>query len=81
MVPVIYDKYDRLVRLARTLQEVRVAFILATTGLLWSLLIRYARYCFPSLVSLLMPYTVLLQPSQVTSPNAHIIHVAYYPYF
>ncbi|KAB5596208.1 Membrane-associating domain containing protein [Ceratobasidium theobromae] len=41
MVPVIYDKYDRLVRLARTLQEVRVAFILATTGLLWSLLISF----------------------------------------
>jgi uncharacterized membrane protein YqjE len=40
MVPVIYDKYDRLIRLARALQEIRVAFILATAGLIWSLLIR-----------------------------------------
>lgn len=41
LVPVIYDKYDRLIRLARALQEVRVSFILATSGLVWSLLIRY----------------------------------------
>ncbi|QRV75126.1 membrane-associating domain protein [Ceratobasidium sp. AG-Ba] len=41
MVPVVYDKYDRLVRLARALQEVRVMFILATTGLVWSLLISF----------------------------------------
>ncbi|KAF8733994.1 Membrane-associating domain, partial [Rhizoctonia solani] len=41
MVPVIYDKYDRLIRLARALQEVRVAFILATAGLIWSLLISF----------------------------------------
>lgn len=41
LVPVIYDKYDRLIRLARALQEVRVSFILATSGLVWSLLISF----------------------------------------
>ncbi|KAG9091744.1 hypothetical protein FS749_016315 [Ceratobasidium sp. UAMH 11750] len=40
-VPVVYDKWDRLVRLARALQEVRVMFILATAGLVWSLLISF----------------------------------------
>lgn len=41
LVPVIYDKYDRLIRLAQALQEVRVAFILASAGLLWSLLVSF----------------------------------------
>ncbi|KAG8690707.1 hypothetical protein FRC09_011876, partial [Ceratobasidium sp. 395] len=40
-VPVAYDRWDKLVRLARALQEVRVMFILATTGLVWSLLISF----------------------------------------
>jgi len=41
VVPVVYDKWDRCVRLARALQEVRVMFILATSGLVWSLLISF----------------------------------------
>ncbi|CAE6425653.1 unnamed protein product [Rhizoctonia solani] len=41
MVPVISDKYDKLIRLARTLREVRVAFILAGAGLFWSLLVSF----------------------------------------
>jgi hypothetical protein len=38
-VPVIYEKYDRLAKLARTLKEVRVTFILTGTGTIVSLLI------------------------------------------
>ena len=38
-VPVIYEKYDRGARLARALKEVRVGFILAGTGVTFSLLI------------------------------------------
>lgn len=38
-VPVIYEKYDKLVRLARAMQEVRVGFILAGSGATFSLLI------------------------------------------
>ena len=34
VVPVIYDKYDKLVRVARALREVRVTFILAGAGAL-----------------------------------------------
>lgn len=42
LVPVIYDKYSKLVRLARALQELRVSFILAATGVTETILIRYA---------------------------------------
>jgi hypothetical protein len=38
-VPVIYEKYDRLIRLARAFREVRVGFILTGTGATISLLI------------------------------------------
>lgn len=38
-VPVVYDKYDKFVRLARALNEVRVGFILTGTGTTFSLLI------------------------------------------
>jgi hypothetical protein len=38
-VPVAYEKYDKLVRLARALREVRVSFILTGAGLIFSLLI------------------------------------------
>ncbi|KAF8348973.1 hypothetical protein F5887DRAFT_1270513 [Amanita rubescens] len=40
-VPVIYEKYDKLVRAARALKEVRVAFILTGTGVAFSLLIAF----------------------------------------
>ncbi|KAF8899881.1 hypothetical protein CPB84DRAFT_1815505 [Gymnopilus junonius] len=40
-VPVVYEKHDRLVRLARALKEVRVGFILTGTGLTFSLLIAF----------------------------------------
>ncbi|GJJ08546.1 hypothetical protein Clacol_002764 [Clathrus columnatus] len=38
-IPVIYDKYDRFIRLARALQEPRVDFILTVTGLFFTFLI------------------------------------------
>lgn len=38
-VPVVYEKYDKLIRLARTLKEVRVGFILVGSGCIFSLLI------------------------------------------
>jgi hypothetical protein len=39
MIPVIYEKYDKFVRIARALKEVRVGFILTGTGTTFSLLI------------------------------------------
>lgn len=33
LVPVVYDKYNKLARVARALRELRVAFILMGTGL------------------------------------------------
>jgi len=41
LVPVIYDKYDRLIVLARAMREERVSFILSTTGTVWLLLISF----------------------------------------
>jgi hypothetical protein len=41
MVPVVYEKYDKLARLARGLKEIRVGFILSGYGTLFSLLIAY----------------------------------------
>jgi len=41
LVPVIYDKYDRLVKLARAIREDRIHFILSTTGLTLLLLISF----------------------------------------
>jgi hypothetical protein len=38
-IPVVYEKYDKFVRLARALKEVRVGFILTGTGTVFSLLI------------------------------------------
>lgn len=43
LVPVVYDKYNKLVRLARALQELRVSFILAATGVTELILIRCAK--------------------------------------
>jgi hypothetical protein len=40
LVPVIYEKYDKLIRLARALKEVRVGFILAGSGLTLTFLLR-----------------------------------------
>ncbi|KAL0063677.1 hypothetical protein AAF712_009369 [Marasmius tenuissimus] len=40
-VPVVYEKYDKVVRLARALKEVRVGFILTGTGTTASLLIAF----------------------------------------
>ncbi|PPQ77133.1 hypothetical protein CVT25_010827 [Psilocybe cyanescens] len=40
-VPVAYEKYDKFVRLARALKEVRVGFILTGTGVTFSLLIAF----------------------------------------
>lgn len=41
LVPVLYEKYDRFVRLARALKEIRVGFILTGTGTAASLLIAF----------------------------------------
>lgn len=41
LVPVIYEKYDKGARLARALKELRVGFILTTTGVVVSLLISF----------------------------------------
>jgi len=41
LTPVIYEKYDKGARLARALKELRVAFILSTTGVTVSLLIAF----------------------------------------
>ncbi|KAF5375606.1 hypothetical protein D9757_008548 [Collybiopsis confluens] len=41
VVPVVYEKYDKVVRLARALKEVRVGFILTGTGSVASLLIAF----------------------------------------
>jgi len=41
LVPVIYDKYDRLVKLARAIREDRIHFILSSTGLILLLLISF----------------------------------------
>lgn len=38
-VPVIYEKYDKLARLARALKELRIGFILTGIGTAFSLLI------------------------------------------
>ncbi|KAF9048486.1 hypothetical protein BJ165DRAFT_1414320 [Panaeolus papilionaceus] len=40
-VPVLYEKYDKFIQLARTLKEVRVGFILTGTGVTFSLLISF----------------------------------------
>jgi hypothetical protein len=40
-VPVLYEKYDKFMRLARALKEVRVAFILAGAGTAFNLLIAF----------------------------------------
>ncbi|KAJ7650643.1 hypothetical protein FB45DRAFT_888352 [Roridomyces roridus] len=42
LVPVAYEKYDKVIRLARALKEVRVGFILTGTGSAFSLLIAFA---------------------------------------
>lgn len=41
LVPVVYERYDRLTRLARALKELRVSFILVGTGTTFSLLIAF----------------------------------------
>ena len=43
-VPVVDAKYGKLTRLARALTEMRVAFILSTTGTVFSLLIASALF-------------------------------------
>jgi hypothetical protein len=40
-IPVVYEKHDKFVRLARALKEVRVGFILIGTGTTASLIIAY----------------------------------------
>jgi len=41
LVPVLYEKYDKFVKLARALKEIRVAFILAATGVIANFLIAF----------------------------------------
>jgi hypothetical protein len=41
LVPVLYEKYDKFIKLARALKEIRVAFILAGTGAITNFLIAY----------------------------------------
>ncbi|KAG8968598.1 hypothetical protein FRC03_006718 [Tulasnella sp. 419] len=40
-VPVLYEKYNKLTRLARAMQELRVHFILTASGVIFSLLISF----------------------------------------
>ncbi|KAJ7220024.1 hypothetical protein GGX14DRAFT_532741 [Mycena pura] len=42
LVPVAYEKYDKFIRLARALKEVRVGFILTGAGTAFSLLIAFS---------------------------------------
>ena len=44
LIPVAYEKYDKFVRLARGLKEVRVGFILTGMGVTFSLLIAYVLF-------------------------------------
>lgn len=44
LVPVAYEKYNRLIRLAHAVREVRVSFIMTGTGVTFSLLIAYVFY-------------------------------------
>jgi uncharacterized membrane protein len=44
LVPVAYEKYNRLIRLAHAVREVRVGFILTGTGVTFSLLIAYVSH-------------------------------------
>jgi hypothetical protein len=46
LVPVIYEKYDKFVRLARALKEVRVGFILTGAGATASFLVACVRSRF-----------------------------------
>lgn len=46
LVPVVYEKYDKLARVARTLKEVRVGFILNGSGTVLNLLIAYVPLLF-----------------------------------
>jgi hypothetical protein len=46
LVPVISEKYDKLTRLARGMQEVRVGFILAGTGTAVNLLLACVHFFF-----------------------------------
>jgi hypothetical protein len=48
LVPVAYEKYDKLARLARALREVRVGFILNGSGTVLNLLIAYVSPLFVS---------------------------------
>lgn len=47
VVPVVYEKYDKLARLARALKEVRVGFILNGTGTVLNLLLAYVSPLLP----------------------------------
>jgi hypothetical protein len=47
LVPVIHEKYDKFLSLARAMQEVRVGFILAGSGLAFTFLIRYIPFSIP----------------------------------
>jgi hypothetical protein len=63
-VPVVYEKYDKLIRLARALKEVRVGFILVGSGCIFSLLIACV-FILPPLISVLTSgCTDLSPPSQ-----------------
>lgn len=44
LVPVAYERYNRLIRLAHAVREVRVSFIMTGTGVTFSLLIAYVSY-------------------------------------
>jgi len=51
LVPVVYEKYDKLARLARALKEVRVGFILNGSGTVLNFLIAYVSPLFISSTS------------------------------
>jgi hypothetical protein len=51
LVPVFYEKYDKFIRLARALKEVRVAFILTGAGATASFLIASVFTCLIDIVA------------------------------
>jgi hypothetical protein len=60
-VPVVYEKYNKLIRIARTLKEVRVGFILVGSGCIFSLLIACVFILLP-LIPVLTPGCTDLSP-------------------
>lgn len=68
-VPVIYEKFDKLVRLARAMKEVRVGFILAGVGATFSLLVSQVSFICYILTSLNIPCRFIVTISAWTEPG------------